>query len=362
MRTNPVWSLGLVAALLAIAAYPAAGLRATLLSNYDLDGKAGAVAAIVATATAADSTSYTIAAQPDVPRILEVTVVDADSSITAGVLTVTGLDASGNLIVGTATLTGGSGVKAISPTLYFASVASAITGVLTGEGGAPDTLSLDTDANLTGVPIVFPIASSFRKGDSQGNSTWDVFSWRAETRKAKTTGSSASLTSFVASSGAFTFVSPGDLLLFDVGGTPVERTVLTKADANNVTVETPVDLTAGYAYGYRNLRQLTSAEEGWVSVRNAQSVTFIIEIAQMVGTGGIDDYVQCRVPGSSAPVVNVFQDNLTAAGRTVYSIDLRVRGYDQCRFGLRWATNDDTDDLTTNKEKITLQVSLGQSQ
>src|SRR5574341_274722 len=91
--------------------------------------------------TLADTTSYTITAQPDTCRVVDITVTDADSSITAGVLTVTGTDCWGDAQTCTFTFAaGGSGVKALTYgtgsglTCAFASVSTVANGALTGEG------------------------------------------------------------------------------------------------------------------------------------------------------------------------------------------------------------------------------------
>src|SRR5688572_18754447 len=91
-----------LAAILALAAilWPAAAQPqttpqvrfATLASSFDLDGEAADADQVVTVATLADSTSFTVAADPDACRLVDATVVDADSSISAGTLTIDGFD------------------------------------------------------------------------------------------------------------------------------------------------------------------------------------------------------------------------------------------------------------------------------
>jgi hypothetical protein len=128
----------------------------TLLQNYDLDGEAADDDQILAVANGilVDSTDYTasIAAQPDTCRLVDITVTDADSSVTAGVLTALGKGCMGETRSCSFTFAaGGSGVKTLTCTdgegAYFASVASISTGVLTGEGGAADTVIIGYTSN-----------------------------------------------------------------------------------------------------------------------------------------------------------------------------------------------------------------------
>jgi hypothetical protein len=101
--------VGVIAALLlSVASVHAQDVqRVPLAIAWDMDGEAADDDQIVAVATFADSTTFTLAAQPDTCRLVDITVTDADSSITAGVLTVTGTDCWGDALVCTFTAAAG---------------------------------------------------------------------------------------------------------------------------------------------------------------------------------------------------------------------------------------------------------------
>jgi hypothetical protein len=150
------------------------------------------------------------------------------------------------------------------------------------------------------------------------------------------------------------------LLIFNVKGQMLERVVKTKADADNVTVEDAIDLSAGYPYYYKSRYFGPDADDGWFPVNEfvGGALTLVFDVAQINGTGGIDLTLQCRQVGASAPVVTVSTTNVTAAGQTVVALDLRLNsGYDQCRAGLGWGTNDDASDTGSAQEIITVQLS-----
>src|SRR5574341_536554 len=87
--------------------------RLTMAVAWDLDGEAADADQVVTSVALTDSASFTIAANPDTCRLVDITVTDADSSITAGVLTVTGTGCLGEAKSCSFTFAaGGSGVKA----------------------------------------------------------------------------------------------------------------------------------------------------------------------------------------------------------------------------------------------------------
>jgi len=89
-----------------------------------------------------DDGSLTIAAQPDVPRNLTVTLTDANASITAGICTITGKDAQGRPI--TEVMDMEDGLAWVGEKI-FAEVTSA---VISGTAGTPAT---GTDVVKVGV-------------------------------------------------------------------------------------------------------------------------------------------------------------------------------------------------------------------
>lgn len=97
-----------------------------------------------------DDGALTIAAQPDVPRNLTVTVTDADTSITGGICTIVGKDSQGRAISEVMDITDG---LSWTGTKIFATVTSA---TISGTTGVPAT---GTDVvtvgvgNVIGLPV-----------------------------------------------------------------------------------------------------------------------------------------------------------------------------------------------------------------
>lgn len=331
---------------------PEGARTATLASIFDLDGGAAAATAIHSADAITDGASFTIDAQPDSPRPLVATLTDADSSISACTLTVVGTLADGTAISATATLTGGSGAKSLSTAYNWATVTSSSVGTCTGEGGG-DTVSLGTSG---AAPTVYVTMRGTATVDGQDVTRYSPFNWKKEARKAKTSGSSTSVTSNTASSGAFTFVAANDILLFNVQGTILERKVVTRTDADNIVVNAAIDLTEGYAFAFKTPYFGPDTEDGWIPVSQFGAIAFIVDVDQMNGTGGITTSAECRVVGPSGTggVMQVGTDNITAAGAKTYSVDLRLVHYDQCRIGVVWGTNDDATDTGTAIEQITV--------
>lgn len=79
-----------------------------------------------------DDGTLTIAAQPDVPRNLTVTVTDADASITGGIVTITGKDAQGRTVVETMNIA--EGLAWVGEKIF----AQVISAVISGTTGTPE--------------------------------------------------------------------------------------------------------------------------------------------------------------------------------------------------------------------------------
>ena len=343
---------GVLALTLPISVLAQAGgggsVGSTLVARFDLDGAAASATAIHSADTITDSASFTIDAQPDTPRVLAATLTDADTSISACVLTVVGTKADGTSATATTNLTGGSGVKTLAPVVNFATVTSSSVGVCTGEG-VGDTVSLGTTSAL---PVTYVGSRELGRRTSQGNTIYNSFSWRQEKRKVVNEGgvASANLDSATASSGAFQYVGVGTIILLNVQGTLLERVVTVKTDNDNITLDASVDLTpvsGGVGYNFRTQFIGPDAEDGWIGVGNLQFASFVVNIVSMTGTGGINLSPECRYNGANTQPVVVTSDglvdNVATAGNVVFAVDLRLTAYDQCRFGLEWATNDDDD-------------------
>jgi hypothetical protein len=153
----------LVTALPVWAQVPYTARPVVLASSFDLDGEGVDADQVVTVATFADSTTFTIAAQPDVCRLIDATVVDADASISAGTLTIVGTDCWDQALTVTYAAAGGSGVRTgtvianddpvRASGAYFKTITSVISGILTGEGGAGDTLTVGVAAQAKSWPM-----------------------------------------------------------------------------------------------------------------------------------------------------------------------------------------------------------------
>ena len=330
----------------------------TLVSNFDLDGAAASATAVHSADAITDAASFTIDAQPDTPRLLVATLTDGDSSISACTYTVVGTNAQGATITTTATLTGGSGAKTLATTYYFATVTSASVGTCTGEG-VGDTVSLGTSGNP---PTQYFVAYGAELKDSQGYRRFSPWEWFTPTPpvKVKTTGSSASLTSNTASSGALTPIGLWDILRF-VGRTTLEREiqeergVFTDTDDDNVVLDAVVDLTDGYYYKYKKHFKGPDSEDGIIPVGafSGGTASCVFNVVQM--GNNLSTFMYGRIVSAGGDWIQIDTDALTAAGTVISTVDLRTIPYDQVRCGLGWAANDTDGDTGAELEKITIQ-------
>ncbi len=348
-----------LSAIAAPAQVPYSARDVVLASDFDLDGEGLDADQVVAVATFADSTTFTILAQPDVCRLINATVVDADASISAGILTVVGTDCWGAPLTVTYLATGGSGTRtgtviATGPGVikasgaYFATVTSVISGVLTGEGGAGDTLTVGVLAQARSWPMYG------RQTTSPGGKRWvDVFGMYDVPVLVKNGAATTDVTAVSASTTApFENVSVGDMLVFNVSGEMFARRVATRADADTITVADAVTLpTAGVNFSYRKLYYLADPQDGWMPVKGYDYFSCVIQTDANVSTGGVISSVEC-----AALVANVFgvpdglfeeDTNTVATGATgtrTVGIDLRTSPhYTHCRCSVRFGTTDDAD-------------------
>lgn len=332
----------------------------TLMQAYDLDAEAANAAKIVALADAADSTTYTIAAQPDVCRLVDITVTDANSTISAGQVTVTGTGCLGNPLVSVFTITGGSGVKTGSPGAYFASVTSVISGVLTGEEAGTDKITVGYSTGSNNTWAMYGVLQP--RGP---NGEWGVDPWGSipVPLPITTSGSSSTTVTSVSSNAAFTNVIAGDLLVFNLKGVKYERKVTARASADSITVDSAINIpAAGTTFSYKRLyaspdpSQIVDIPvEGW------SSVMFIWSVDANANTGGVVELTQCTVRGPEFPSgvwVQVDTATVTSGSTqapTAIAVDLFAKPYTHCRFGIKFGTNDDAD---AAPEDINVQVAL----
>lgn len=108
-----------------------------------------AVANLVASVAIADGAQI-IAAQPDVPRNIEVALTDGDSSITAGNIVLVGTDAAGASVTETHVIASGSGTQTFVGTKIYGSLTSVTVDSIAGNTGA-DLLEVGS-GKVIGVP------------------------------------------------------------------------------------------------------------------------------------------------------------------------------------------------------------------
>lgn len=101
-----------------------------------LNGTGGTKIVTAANLTTNKTSTYTINADVDVPRNVEVVIIDSTPSITSGVVTVAGLGVDGNALSETFDI--GEGAGTYVGTKIFASVTSVTNGAVTTLGGGGD--------------------------------------------------------------------------------------------------------------------------------------------------------------------------------------------------------------------------------
>lgn len=348
---------GVIAALLLSVAPAFAQVaveRIPLAIAYDMDGEAADDDQIVlGPDDLTDSTSYTVDAQPDTCRIVNITVTDADSSISAGVLTVTGTDCYGDAQTCTFTFAGGgSGVKALTygtgngQTCAFASVTTVATGVLTGEGGAADEFEAGYTANSAYTYPIFGIRKTVN-----GRRYVDPFA--SEPGKGTITINGTAVASYAtADGGAFQNLAAGDLIYITVNGVEYERILSAVAsdDAATLGEALPTSIapatTAEVRFRYKKFFKLVESTDAWIPVRGAEAFFDVVEIDGCSATGGCTTSVECTTQYHATSTigsnVQVDTDNVAdaATGEPTTSVDLRLAPYGFCRVGVKFGTGD----------------------
>jgi hypothetical protein len=118
---------------------------------------AGDVDNIVAPVLPADG-PIVFAVHPDWPRKLQLDIIDADSSISAGTVTLAGIDQNGTAISEAFSLTGGT--KNLTTAKAFASLTSVVVAGCVG-AVAPDTISIGITDALGLVSQQIPASSGY---------------------------------------------------------------------------------------------------------------------------------------------------------------------------------------------------------
>lgn len=341
--------------------------RLTLASAFDLDGEAADDDQVVAGPDVlTDSATLTIDAQPDSCRLVDITIVDGDSSLSAGALTVVGTDCLGYAKSCSFTFAGGgSGVKTLTCTdgegAYLSAVSSVTTGVLTGEGGS-DTVEVGYTSNSVNG---WPMYGILTGPEADGISRVNPFGAFAVPLKVTTSGSlSTTVAGVNGADDALARVSAGDLLIVNVGGSRFERKITAKASADSVTVNSAITIPSdGVTYSFKKAYFSTNpADQMVVQTHGFKTLMFTWSVDANANTGGIVTLLECTEggPEPTSRWTTLTQTTSTVASAatkddTYESIDLTLLPYAYCRFGFSFGTGDDTD---TNPEDINLTAVL----
>jgi hypothetical protein len=362
----------LLLALLIWAASPALAqetqtLRMTLMSSFDLDGEAADDDQVVLVATLADSTTFTLQAQPDSCRLIDMTIADGDSSITVGTVTVTGTDCLGYARVCTFDFavvgTRGSGVKTLPVTTgplgsscYLGAVTSVISSALTGEGGGADTIKVGYTSNSVNGWAVY---GRLKLPGPAGEHGVDPFGATGVGKLITTSGvASTTVTDVTGADDAFDPVAAGDLIIVVQQGQTYERKITAKASADSITINAALNIAAtGITWRYKKSYFSTDPTDDMsIPVAGWKTVMFPWAIAANANTGGVITNLECsdnRGPAwPTNPWTQIATTTTASAGTQAwtlgtstapYVVDLTLAPFQACRFGLKFGTGDDGD-------------------
>lgn len=343
--------------------------RVVLATSWDMNGEAADddQIVVVGNGVLTDSASYTLTAQPDTCRVVNITVVDANSSVTAGLLTITGTDCWDDALTCTYTFAAaGSGVKALTygtgngTICAFKTVTTVETGVLTGEGGAGDTMIVGYTANSD---YSYPIYG-IRK-QANGRRWVDPFAKRNGVGTITINGTAVASYA-TAGGGAFQNLAAGDLIYIVLNGTTYERKLVTVTDDDNAVLDLalPTSIapatTAEVRFKYQKFFVLVEPRDAWIPVKNRNSFYVINDIDACSATGGCTSNVECSQADNigytdQEPTVQVDTDNVADAGTgtNTTSVDFRTAPMSYCRVGMKFGTGD-----TSGTEDFNLVVTI----
>ncbi len=182
-----------------------------------------------------------------------------------------------------------------------------------------------------------------------------------------TSGSSTTVAATTASTSPFALVSVGDVLEFRVDNTSYLRVVTVRTDADTVTVNAAITLTAA-AFSWYKLTVGTAETAGWFDVSSAESITFTVDPQNIaVDTGGVDLRIDCKGGSLGSTSVQVYPSytdgsadtvtNLSAEGLADRVIPTISGNYGSCRVGIQ-VDDDDAVDTTTAMEEIHITVAI----
>lgn len=181
-----------------------------------------------------------------------------------------------------------------------------------------------------------------------------------------TSGSSTTVTAAVTT--AFNAVAAGDTIYFNLPSGRVVRYIASVTDGDTLVLTAAVNITAAAPFEYRERACGTTATDGWVNVQDYDTRNIILQIDQVVATGGISVHWQCKGRGDQAGPVKVWPGNGADCGSgtlssglcnfatgTTHAFSVVIdEPWAQCRVGLKIGSADDGDDLTTNAENVNI--------
>ena len=358
----------LLAALVSLPAHGQdVGVRTAVLAySWDMDGEAAdadqiveaAGGVIVDNGTSVGGVNYTITAQPDSCRLIDMTI--SDTNMTAGTITVNGTDCLGYPRTCTwSAWTAGDddGVKTLTVTVgptgsscYLKTVTSITTGTMTGESDEFFTLGYTTNSadawTMFGIP---------GPDDALGRHSVDPWNSFAVPLNITTSGVATTAVTSVAANAAFTNVAAGDLLLISIGGREYQRKVVTRADADNIVVNQAIKIpAAGVPFRYKKFYYSTDPyDDLWIPVQADSTTFFNTNVAVNTSTGGVVQTLYCTIKGAGWPTTNNFTvatetTASAAAAKFGHYINLNLIPYTHCKMAFKYGTGDQagTDDIT----------------
>jgi hypothetical protein len=327
-------------------------------TTWDMDGEGvDADQVVVAVAIEDSKIDYVIAADPDVCRLLDLTIVD--TNLNSGTLTVIGTDCWDDSLEATFAFTAGddTGIKTLTVSVgqasgaYFKTVTALTSGVMVGE--SDETVAVGYGATAAGIPFQYPMygvrKQAFRTnvGTNYGRYI-DVLDSYASNLEVTTSGVASTTLTGVATNNPFTNISVGDLLFLKMEGEVMPRKITARASANSVTLDAAVNISSdGATFRWKKFYVFTDPFDGWFSVQGWDAIFGLWDVVSNTDTGGVISDFRCAVRGTSynpAQQIDTATVASTATGSDATAIDLRLAPvYTHCRYGVRFGTNDDDD-------------------
>jgi hypothetical protein len=176
----------------------------------------------------------------------------------------------------------------------------------------------------------------------------------------KTVGSSTTVTENVASTNPFRDVGVGDVIQVSTStNARFTRVVVAKASDASITVDSAVDLSAGYAWRWWDSQIGTTINDGWIDVSSYSSAAMTVQYEQ----GDLDALTvrwECRTASLGAQPVIVYPGessdcgiggtlvtdrcSFATAGVTArLAVEVLDNPFAACRVGLAFAATDTSD-------------------